>query len=171
MPEPSEALLLSDSSTLINFLRVGRRDLLTNLDYRLLVTDLVRQEISRRYHCDELEVAISLGEISGVSLTEISGFQAAGHLLAHGLGDGEAFSIVAAQTLGAVLGIDDATARKVALEHYPDLVCMSTPDVVLENIRLGRLTIADADALKELWRTRYRFALKTASFGDLSKSF
>lgn len=167
MPDPTDELLLSDSSTLINFLRVGRKDLLTALPYRLLVTDVARREILERYQSEQLEEALILGEFSIVELVDLPDLQAAGQLEAQGLGAGEAFSIVAAYKLGATLGIDDRTARNVALRQYPSLVCVTTQDLVLSNIREGTLSVAEADALKELWRTRHRFALKLASFADL----
>jgi predicted nucleic acid-binding protein len=167
MPDPTQDLLLSDSSTLINFLRVGRRDLLTGLPYRLLVVDVVRQEIRERHQSDQLEEGIALGEFAEVALTDIPDLQAAAALVGQGLGAGESFSIVAAHKLGAILGIDDRTARNVALRQYPALVCTTTQDLVLANIRHGTLTVAEADALKELWRAHHRFALKLASFADL----
>lgn len=167
MPDPAGDLLLSDSSTLINFLRVGRRDLLTGLPYRLLVVDVVRQEILERYQSDQLEEGIALGEFTEVALTEIADLQAVAQLVGQGLGAGESFSIVAACRLGAVLGIDDRTARNMAMRQYPALVCTTTQELVLANIRHGRLTVAEADALKELWRTQHRFALRFASFADL----
>jgi len=169
LPSDVEArdLLLSDSSTLINFLRIGRRDLLARLPYRLLVTDVVRQEIRERYQSDELEEALAQGEFSEVALSDIPDLQAAAQFVAQGLGAGESFSIVAAHKHGAILAIDDRTARNKALGQYPSLTCVSTQDLVLANIQQGTLTVAEADAIKELWQNQHRFTLKLTSFTDL----
>src|SRR5438093_1620649 len=110
MAETSEALLLSDSSVLINFLRIDRTDLLTAVAARLLVTDVVRQEIQVRYQSDRLEAAIARGEFEEVTLTDLVDLQAAATFQAAGLGVWESFSIMAAQKLGAVLAIDDRKA-------------------------------------------------------------
>ncbi len=167
MSDPSDELLLSDSSSLINFLRVGRRDLLTGLPYRLLVTDVVRREILERYQSEELEAGIASGEFSEVSIAEIPQQQAAARLVGQGLGAGESISIVAADALGAILALDDRKAIATARRVYPRLTCLTTQDLVLENIRQGTLTVEDADALKDEWRAHHRFALKIKSFADL----
>jgi predicted nucleic acid-binding protein len=162
-----EALLLSDSSVLINFLRIDRTDLLIAVATRRLVTDVVRQEIRVRYQSDRLEAAITRGEFEEVTLTDLADFQAAAKLQAAGLGAGESFSIVAAQKLGAALAIDDRKATGHAERAYPALRCLTTQDLMLKNIRMGTLHVAEADAIKEDWHLHHRFTLRIASFAEL----
>src|SRR5262245_18349927 len=100
MPAPTEDLLLSDSSTLINFLRIKRADLPTGLPYRLLVNDVVRREILERYQSERLEAALARGEFHEVILTELTDLEAVARFKTQGLGDGESVSIVAAHPLG-----------------------------------------------------------------------
>ncbi len=163
----ADDLLLSDSSTLINFLRIGRRDLLTRLPYRLLVTDVVRREISERYQSNELEKALAQGEFHEVSLSVHADLQAAAHLVGMGLGDGESVSIVAAHRDGALLAMDDRKAITAATRVYPTLSILTTSDIILRSIKEGALTVPEADAIKEEWRLHHRFALKLVSFQEL----
>lgn len=169
LPTESESpgLLLSDSSTLINFLRIGRRDLLTCLPYRLLVTDVVRGEIKERYQSSELEEALERGEFEEVVLEALPDLQAAAALVGCGLGDGEAFSIVAAHLRGAVLAIDDRKATKTAARIYPALHYLTTAEIIVLNIQAGVLTVEEADAIKDDWRLNHRFTLNLTSFAEL----
>lgn len=167
MREDLPPLLIAESSVLINFLNIRRRDLLTGLPFRLLTTDVVQNEIQRRHQAEQLDEAISQQEIEIVSLSDPADLQMIGQFRSSGLGTGESVSIVAAHRLGATLGMDDGKATRAALRTYPTLRCITTQDIVALNIRQGVLTIEEADAIKEEWRLKYRFALKIASFRSL----
>lgn len=62
-----------ETSTLINFLRIGRVDLLAGLTvYRFLLTDHVRAEVTTHYpdQLSNLEFALLAGHFHEVSLTD-----------------------------------------------------------------------------------------------------
>jgi predicted nucleic acid-binding protein len=164
MPEAARNLLIADSSVLINFLSIHRLELLTGLPYKLLITDVVREEIQRRHQSEQIDEAIASSRIEVVTFTEPGDLQMLGKLRSTGLGSGEAVSIVAAARLQAVLAIDDGKAIKTALKTYPGLQILTTRDIMVLNIQRGVLTIEQADAIKLEWATQYRFALKIESF-------
>ncbi len=44
---------------------------------------------------------------------------------------------------------------------------LRTADLMVSAIQAGLLTLAEADAIKEMWEKEHRFRLKITSFGDL----
>jgi predicted nucleic acid-binding protein len=163
--------VIIDTSTLINFLRIGRVDLLAGLThYRFVVTDHVRAEVSVHYPLQlaNLEVALQAGHLTEVSLVappELSAFAAMQALQV--LGDGECSAVAAASTRGCPLVMDDRTARNKTAVAYPTLRLLGTVDLIVEAIHAGLLTIPDADAIKADWEANHRFRLKFPSFADV----
>lgn len=104
--------VIIDTSTLINFLRIGRVDLLAGLThYRFVVTDHVRAEVSVHYPLQlaNLEVAFQAAHLTEVSLVappELSAFAAMQALQV--LGDGECSAVAAASTRGCPLAKETA---------------------------------------------------------------
>ncbi|WP_165074790.1 hypothetical protein [Paludisphaera rhizosphaerae] len=161
-----------DTSTLINFLRIGRVDLLAGLAaYRFVVTDDVRAEILSSYPVQyaNLDLALKAGQLHVVSLVdpaELAAFAAMQALRV--LGDGECSAIAAAQARGLPLAMDDGTARKKTAAQYPTIKLLDTVGLVVEAIRAGLLTVAEADAIKLDWHDNHQFKKpKLLSFGDL----
>lgn len=89
-----ESLLIADASTLLNFLRVRRFDLMQGLGYRIRIVDAVFEEIqSEREHLEEL---VSDGHIKTLTLEGKAITDTVATLLGLGLGSGESFSFAAA---------------------------------------------------------------------------
>lgn len=64
-------LVVADTNVLINFLRAGRLDLLGHhADYKLVVTEHVRMEVTYPEQAAELATALSAGNIEEVRLTD-----------------------------------------------------------------------------------------------------
>lgn len=162
-----------EASTLINFLRIGRVDLLAGLSaYRFILTDNVQAEILPGDYPVEhanLVAAIGSGRLHVVSLTdpaEIAAYVAMQALRV--LGDGECSSIAAAHARGLVLAMDDGLALKKLAAHYPAVKRTDTVGLMVEALRSGLLTIAEADAIKVDWHDNHRFRKPNLkSFGDL----
>ena len=107
--------LVIDTSTLINFLRVDRVDLLAGLaSYRFLVTDHVRHEVTSVYpaQLSVLEFAILAGHLHVLSVDSTEAVFL--EMKRQNLGDGECAAIAAACSLGVPLVIDDRRARNRA---------------------------------------------------------
>jgi predicted nucleic acid-binding protein len=160
-----ELLLVADASTLLNFLRVRRFDLLHDLGYRVRVVDAVYEEVqSEREQLDEL---VNGGMLRTIALEGQAITGNVSKFLELGLGNGEAFTFAAAIEFEAAIAIDDIRAVKKVRPLASDLTVVTTSDVVVAGIRANRLTLAEADGLLVDWAENHRFRLKLKSFGDL----
>jgi predicted nucleic acid-binding protein len=158
-------LLIADASTLLNFLRVSRFDLIQGLGYRIRVVDAVSEEIrSERELLDQL---VETDEIRTITLEGKTLTETVATFLSLGLGNGESFSFAAAMEFEAALAIDDLRAVKRAKSIAGGLTILTSPDIVLAGIQADRLTVHEADLLKADWAENHRFRLKFDSFGDL----
>lgn len=161
-----------ETSTLINFLRIGRVDLLANLSaYRFLVPDNVQAEVLTNYPVQyaNLDLALRAGQLQVIPLTdpaEVAVYVAMQKLRV--LGDGECAAIALAQVRGLPLAMDDGPARKKTAAHYPTVRLLDTVGLVVEAIRAGLLSVADADAIKADWDKNHKFKKPSfASFAEL----
>lgn len=163
--------LITDTLTLVNFLRVGRVDLLAGLgSYRFVVTDHVRAEVTSYYpaQVSNFEFALLAGHVVEMTLDTPADLIVFAELKALRLGDGECASIAAASNRGLPLAIDDIRAMKKAVARDPGLRLVDTVGLMVEAIRAGLLTVAEADAIKRDWETNHRFIKKHfSSFAEL----
>ncbi|WP_420635211.1 hypothetical protein [Candidatus Palauibacter sp.] len=84
------------------------------------------------------------------------------------LGAGERSAIAVALNRGYRLAVDDNAAIKRAVREAAvvpqELRIVRTEDIILELIRHGLLTIADADEMLADWAANHRFRLRFPSF-------
>ena len=159
----SENPLFIDASPLISFLKISRFDLLEVFNKPLACTDFVRVVVKRSR--EELETLLACKRIVEIPLTNPYQLLEVEQLYGKGLGRGEASSIVIAQQGGFELVIDDKKAIKLALERNVKLY--SSADVVIQNIRIGHLTLAEADSFITTWRSLAEFPVSCKSFKEL----
>jgi predicted nucleic acid-binding protein len=163
-------LVVADASVLINFLVVGRMDLIARYARRVLVTDHVAAEIASAYpeqqrRYENALAAEAVEELRVDSKPELALF---GRLTAPGrLGAGECSAIAVAVSRRHALAIDDRRAIREAKALDPTLEVLGTQAVMVEMIRQGLIAVPDADALLAEWAGKHRFRLKIASFADL----
>ena len=168
--EHEPAIIVTDASVLINFLRIDRTDLLAGHSHAFLATDHVAAEITDRYPDQQQRFAAALvaGAISETRVTTLEEIQLFGSMFAAGrLGAGECSAIALAVHRRYILAIDDRLATTHARRADATLRILSTQDLVVSMIRQGLLDIAEADRIKQEWATRHRFRLKLDSFKDL----
>ena len=168
--EHQPAIIVTDASVLINFLRVDRTDLLAGHSHAFLATDHVAAEITDRYPAQQQRFAAALasGAISETRVTTPEEIRLFGSMFAAGrLGAGECSAIALAVHRRYILAIDDRLATTQARRADATLRILATQDLVVSMIRQGLLDIAEADRIKQEWATRHRFRLKLASFRDL----
>ena len=170
MPAPPPVLLVTDTSVLVNFLRIDRMDLIGRLSSRFLVTDHAAGEITD-VHFEQLarfHAAIAAGscEVCRVEndaalelFAQLSGTQR--------LGVGESATIAHAISIGAGLALDDKRAANEARRIHSGLPIFGTADLVVQMIVEGLVSVEDADAIKDDWAANHRFRLKITTFGDL----
>ena len=156
-----------DSSTLINFLRIDRLNLILPLVPDPVVTDVVRGEISDRFQCSLLEIALSSGQFREITLSSPEELALFRDFINAGLGRGESASIVAAHILQVPLALDDRVAMKRACKAHSKLVILNTRRLMLAAIEAGLLSITQADEIKEIWQQHHRFSLPFKSFAEL----
>jgi predicted nucleic acid-binding protein len=162
-------IIVSDTSVLINFLKIDRLDLLGNCSLHFLVTDHVRDEITHNY-TDQLQRFHNslqkhiLEEIRVVEVAEVELFST----LQNGkLGIGECSAISVAIHRKCSLAIDDNLAIKSTLSLAPNLLIFRTQDLMVKMIQEGVLNISDADLILQDWAENHRFKLKIKTFKEL----
>lgn len=167
-------MIVADTSVLINFLNVRRMDLIARHACRFLATNHVEAEITAFYpqQQSDYQACVYAGEIdtcSVVDTVEVNLFLKL--MQSNRLGSGECSAIAVAVTRNHVIAMDDNRAVNRALREAglvgTTLRVMRTPDVILDLIRSGVLTIAEANSIKDAWARHHRFKIKAASFADL----
>ena len=168
--EDQPAIIVTDASVLINFLRVDRTDLLAGHSHAFLATDHVAAEITDRYPDQQqrFAAAVAAGAISETRVTTPEEIRLFGSLFAAGrLGAGECSAITLAIHRRYILAIDDRLATTHARRADATLRILATQDLVVSMIREGLLDVAEADRIKQEWATRHRFRLIVDSFREL----
>jgi predicted nucleic acid-binding protein len=165
------AIVVADTSVLINFLRIDRMDLLVRYPRRFLVTDHVASEIADAYpeQRARYDAAIKAGQMDVCSVTDIDEVNLFLRLRpGNRLGVGECSAIAVAMKRQHALAIDDNRAVKTAIRDIGMAVdIIRTSNVMITLIRSGRLDLAEADAIKTDWEQNHRFRIKAASFSEL----
>lgn len=158
-----------DTSVLLNFLRVGRLDLLVGLPgHEFLLTDHVRGEVTDPEHAKTLRAALQDGRLREVRVDDPGELEAFGRLTAlRMLGVGECAALAVAVRRDLPIAIDDKVARKKAVALFGFERFVGTADLVVAAIRGGIVDVADADQLKMRWEAELRFRLAFRSFGDI----
>jgi predicted nucleic acid-binding protein len=168
------AIVVTDTSVLINFLKIDRMDLVGRYPAGFLATDHVREEISDRYpaQAERYAAAIRAGWLTEEAVNDPVEVALFGRLSATPrLGPGECSAIAVALNRRHALAIDDSRAIRHALREAGiagrALAILRTQDVVVELIRTGVLTIEQADRIKLDWETHHRFRITAPSFASL----
>lgn len=137
-----------DSSTLVNFLKVNRADLLaSHPDFRFIVVDAVRDEITRHYPAQvaRLDAAFAAGFLlpdqpaASTSIAELKAFTSMSSIK---IGVGERAAIAAARARGRPLAMDDERAWKRA---GTDILRLDSASLVADLIESGALEADAAD--------------------------
>lgn len=164
------SIVVTDTSVLVNFLRIDRMDLVAANSFDFLVTDHVSDEITDTYpdQLTRFQAALSQGMLSQVSLTDPQELNLFGALSSSGrLGLGECSAIALAVHQGHMLAIDDRRAATEAQRTHAQIQIMKTQDLIVTMIQQGLLTVVQADAMKTDWAQNHRFTLKIRSFAEL----
>jgi len=164
------AIIVTDTSVLINFLRIDRTDLIAGHSHEFLATDHVAAEISDRYPDQQqrFAAAVDAGVISETRVTAPEELQLFGILIAAGrLGAVECSAIALAVHRGYILAMDDRLASRHAHRADATLRIFRTQDLVASMIRQDLLDVAEADRIKQEWANRHRFRIRLDSFQDL----
>jgi len=166
------AVIVADTSVLLNFIKIDRMDLIGLHPRRFLATDHVEHEIDDVVQRARLAAAVAAGHLDTCIVDDPREVELFLRLAAtHRLGLGECSAIAVARNRGYALAIDDNKALNRAFRAVDaasgSVEIVRTADVMVGLIRAGVLTVAEADRIKDDWARRHRFRIKAASFGDL----
>ena len=163
----AETVVVMDANVMINFIHIGRLELLARLPgLRFVVPEHVVAEITDVAQAAELRAAVARGDVGEVRMTnaaEIARFAA----LTETLGRGESACLALAEKRGWTVASDERRAfRRTAVERIGEDRLLTTPALILRAICAGLATVAEADGWKALLEQR-RFRMKFASFAEL----
>ena len=168
------AIVVADTSVLINFLRVDRMNLIGAHPASFIAIDHVAAEITGTYPDQQARHAAALdaAQITEQRIVDPAELDVFLRLAARGrLGAGERAAIAVALNRGCALAIDDARAIRRALQEaairYTALTILHTQDIVVELIRRQVISIEMADAILVDWATNYRFKINVSSIAEL----
>jgi predicted nucleic acid-binding protein len=167
----TSAIVVADTSVLINFLRIDRMDLIGRHPQRFLATDHVGAEITSSYpeEQERYQSAVASGLLDTCSVVdpeEVALFLKLGP--GQQLGAGECSAIAVAIRRRYSIAIDDNRAIKRAIREVgAKLEVVRTTDLMVSLIRAGILDVAAADRIKDDWAQYHRFKIKADSFQEL----
>ena len=170
MSKKVPAIVVADTSVLINFLAVDRMDLIEKCKQHFLVTDHVKEEIKEHYaeRFARFQAALKRGVINQIRVDDPKEVETFARLSSDDrLGLGECSAIAVAIHRSYILAIDDKKAIKQALASCSTLQILTTQDFMVSLIQAGLLDVAEADEIKEEWATHHCFRLKIDSFLEL----
>jgi len=165
-----DAILVTDTSVLVNFLRIDRMELLGALPCRFIVTDHAAGELTDFYpeQVERYQAAVAAGHVEDCTVTDEAALSIFGRLTGTTrLGVSESATIAHAMVTGAGVAIDDRRAISEAQRIAEGLVIVRTADLMVRMIELAMLTLAEADAIKDDWAANHRFRIPVASFAEM----
>ena len=172
MEQQDSTPIVLDTSILLNFVKIGRVELLGQLGTSVVLLDQIFDEVRRPEQRKIVKDAVAVGTLDLQSVrnpVEVALFT---ELRADGrLGAGECAVLAVALTRDWVAGLQDRRARTEGQRRCGDLVLRQTEDLVLTLIKAGYLTIEEADGFLAEWAAKHRFRSRLTSFRDLIHNF
>ncbi len=159
--------MVLDANVVINFAHVEGLEILGGLPaYRCAVPEEVVLEVTDPGQTARLDAAIGAGMFDLVRITDLGEMDDyAG--LRRMLGAGEAACLAIAHSRGWLVASDERRAlRRLVRERIGEDRLRTTPDLIVDAIRCGSITVEEADRWKAVLETR-RFRMPFASFADL----
>ena len=168
MEQQDPTPIVLDTSILLNFVKIGRVELLGQLGTSVVLLDQIFDEVRRPEQEKVVEDAVAAGTLDLQSVrnpVEVALFT---ELRAGGrLGAGECAVLAVALTRDWVAGLQDRRARTEGQGRCENLALCQTEDLVLTLIKAGYLTIEEADEFLVEWAAKHRFRSRLTSFRDL----
>lgn len=170
----TRAIVVADTSVLVNFLRIDRMDLIGAHPASFIATDHIGAEVTDGYPDQQARYAAALraAQITEERIVDPNEVEVFLRLAAKGrLGAGERAAIAVALNRGCALAIDDSRAIRRALQEAAlrenKLTILRTQDIIVELIRCRAISIEMADAIRLEWAKNHRFKINVKSFVEL----
>lgn len=164
----SRQVVVTDTNILVNLAHAGLLPLLGELPpYRFVLPVEVLNEIRVPTQRVAVQELLDHGTVELLTTMTPTQLEAYGDLLGR-MGSGESACIVWAETDALYLIASDEKKifRREVLARLGKDRLLTTPSLLLHAIRLGRLTVQEADETKALLDTK-RFKMNFRSFEDL----
>ena len=160
-------VVVTDANVLINLLRIGQLPLLGKLDaYRFLVPEEVVAEVTDPDQREALSSALAAGYLRQAVVDTMESLALFAELR-DVMGRGEAACLALAATTGCHIASDEKKRfRRRAVELIGEERIVRTEGILLEAIRQGRISVAEADEFKEALAAN-RYSMPFQSFSDL----
>lgn len=165
--ERSSRTVATDASVLINFLLLGRSELLAAIPgFDFAVPEQVVAEITRPEQVQALATGFESGLVRREVCTEPAEIGRYADLR-RVMGRGEAACLAMAEARGWCVAADEGGRfRRLARERLGEGRILNTPGILLLAIRAGRLSVEEADELKARL-DEHRFKMAFRSFRDV----
>lgn len=168
MEQQDPTPIVLDTSILLNFVKIGRVELLGQLGTSVVLLDQILDEVRRPDQRKAVKDAVAGGTLDLQSVRNPVEVALFAELRAGGrLGAGECAVLAVALTRNWISGLQDRRARTEGQRRCEDLVLYQTEDLVLKLIKSGYLTIEEADGFLAEWAEKHRFKSKVTSFHKL----
>ena len=165
-------LVITDANILINFMKIGRLNLLRQLRiYAFRIPEEVYQEISYPSQRAELDRALEEGWLKKIQITALDEINAYAQYRRQ-MDDGEAACLAVSVSRRWVIACDEQKKRLIHREVRRKLgtgYLLNTPGILVRAIREGYLTVGEADQIKEDL-AHNRFVMNIESFRELLES-
>ena len=171
MEQQDPTPIVLDTSILLNFVKIGRVELLGQLGTSVVLLDQILDEVRRPKQRKVVKDAVTASTLDLQSVrnpVEVALFT---ELRAGGrLGAGECAVLSVALTRNWAAGLQDRRAGTEGQRRREDLALYQTEDLVLKLIKSDYLTIEEADGFLAEWAAKHRFKSKITSFRDLMQT-
>lgn len=165
----SQSCVITDANILINFIKIGRLDILQKLRmYAFYIPEEVYKEITYPAQRLVLDRALAQGWLSKTEITDLNELRSYARYKRQ-MGDGEAACLAIATRRQWIMACDEQRKKLISKEVQRVLgtgYLLNTPGILLKAIREGILTVSQADAIK-CSLAQNRFVMSFASFQDL----
>ena len=162
----SQSCAITDANILINFIKIGRVDILQQLRmYAFYLSEEVYREITYPAQRLVLDHALKNGWLRETVITDQNELRSYGQYRRQ-MGDGEAACLAIAICRKWIMACDEQKKKLIArtVQHHLGAgYLLNTPGILLKAIREGILTVSQADAIKNTL-AQNRFVMPFASF-------
>ena len=165
--EGNANVVVVDANVAINFIHIGRLDLLGRLPgLRFVIPEHVAEEISDDAQSAVLREAIEAGLLEEIKIIEPAELMRYSQLI-RTLGKGESACLAIAESRGWLVASDESRAfRRTAIDCLGEQCLVTTPDLIVRAIQTGLATVGEADQWKRTLELN-RFKMKFESFSEL----
>ena len=167
MSDPVVVVVVTDANILINFLRLGRLALLTEIrGWTFVIPEEVVDEIRVPMHREELLGLIEAGRMGRAIVNSMEGLELYAEFVSI-MGKGEAACLALASTSDMLLASDEKKRfRRCAIERIGEQRIIGTQDIIVRAIHQRLVSVSEADELKAVLAAN-RYVMSFGSFGEL----